>query len=592
MSALFDHILMNAALATLLTPVAYASRWLGQPILTHALWLVVLIRLVVPPAWCVHWSTDTIEPPLAETAPLMTSDPPPLLDESFAEITSPSPITESERSISAEPVMSWSMPWRELTLGIWILVAVMWWTRLAFHAVRFQRLLQFAAPTDPATQQLVAKLARRLGLRHAPRVVMVPTRISPCVWCFGWLPVLLLPQDWTLRQTRLQRAAVLVHELAHLRRGDHWVRWFELFVAGWFWWLPTMWLARHYLREAEELCCDGWVVATLPAARQAYATALVDMADYLAPLRPALPPLASGFGQVHELRRRLHMILHAKPAIRAGRSGAAIALGLGLFLLPIGIDRSPTALGQEPRPERERRDRDDPPPERTERDRDRDRERAAEERARDRARAAEERERATTERERAVEVRNREANRREGVQAELRAELAAAQRQLVEAQRAVERIRARMSEIGMDITMPMESTPSGGRGGSAPRVSEPIRGGGGGGGRGGSVTRDTPALEGRGGNRVPEMGGPPIVPTAPPPPPTPPREPMAPIPPRVGGRTTAAPSEPSGPRNADERVQQLERQLDALRRELEALRREMRRDGDRRPDNRPPQDGE
>lgn len=587
MTALTDHVLLNAALATAIAPIAYASRWLGRPMLTHTLWLIVLVRLIVPPVWFFSMPVGNDGSITAVALPIAIASEPPLADE-FATMLFEEVAPVDPPAVASVVPAAWPDLWFPLIATVWLGVAVTWWGRLIFHAVRFQRLLHYAAPPDAATIALVTKLARRMGLRCCPKVVMVPARLSPCVWCFGLQPTLLLPSDWTARQDRLNRAAVVIHELAHLRRGDHWVRWLELVVTGLFWWLPTVWLARQQLREAEELCCDSWVIATLPAARHAYATALVDMADYLRPLQPALPPLASGFGQVHELKRRLQMILHAKPATRAGRAGAVMALGLGLLLMPVGLVRSQEREQEQPPRPTENRDR--------ERERERERAKAAEERER----AAVEREREAADRARVAETRSRaEVDRRDAVAAELKAELAEAQKRLAEAQRAVERIRTRMSEMGIEVRG--EAIPAAaGRGAPSPRVTEAARGGegrgggtgggSGGGARGGVPSRsagpDTPAPREARGQNIPPV------------PPLPPREPGTPDVPRGpgGGRTTPVPGmPPATPRPADDRVQQLERQLEALRRELEAMRREMRRDpgerrtDERRPDSRPPQ---
>ena len=78
-----------------------------------------------------------------------------------------------------------------------------------------------------------------------------------------------------------QRDALLVHELAHIRRADHGGAVIELLVTGLFWWHPVVWWARHELREAEEQCCDAWVVRALPKYSKAYATALLDTIDFL-----------------------------------------------------------------------------------------------------------------------------------------------------------------------------------------------------------------------------------------------------------------------------------------------------------------------
>jgi len=50
---------------------------------------------------------------------------------------------------------------------------------------------------------------------------------------------------------------LIVHELAHVRRRDHWVGWLELLTGLLWWWNPLYWYARHQLRENAELACDG-----------------------------------------------------------------------------------------------------------------------------------------------------------------------------------------------------------------------------------------------------------------------------------------------------------------------------------------------
>jgi hypothetical protein len=142
--------------------------------------------------------------------------------------------------------------------------------------------------------------------------------------------------------------AILAHELAHLRRRDHWVRRLELLVLALYWWHPAVWWARRELHEAEELCCDAWVVATLPGLAEAYAGALVETASFLSRTRCALPVGASGIGQTPSLlKRRVLMILEGTTPKELSRAGRCAVLALAAVLLPLW----PTAgRGQERQP--------------------------------------------------------------------------------------------------------------------------------------------------------------------------------------------------------------------------------------------------
>ena len=75
-----------------------------------------------------------------------------------------------------------------------------------------------------------------------------------------WLLVLLKLVPPSFVDFQEQRDAVLIHELAHLKRRDHWVRRLEAVVLGLDWWNPVAWWARREIEKAEEECCNAWIV--------------------------------------------------------------------------------------------------------------------------------------------------------------------------------------------------------------------------------------------------------------------------------------------------------------------------------------------
>jgi beta-lactamase regulating signal transducer with metallopeptidase domain len=200
---------------------------------------------------------------------------------------------------------------------------------------RFHRLLRFAEPAPAWLRDEVVELASRLGSDRPPSVWLVPGRLSPMLWAMSGTPRLLLPAELLATLTAEQRATLLLHELAHYRRGDHWVRLLEMLTTGLYWWNPVVWWARAELREAEEQCCDAWVVWALPGAGRTYATALLECLDFLSDSRSPLPVGASGIGRLADLKRRLTMILSGKTPRRLTWAGCLAVLGLGLFFLPM-----------------------------------------------------------------------------------------------------------------------------------------------------------------------------------------------------------------------------------------------------------------
>ena len=157
------------------------------------------------------------------------------------------------------------------------------------------------------------------------------------LWAIGGQPRLLVPSElWSAMGTD-ERTSLLLHELAHLKRRDHWVRWLELVIGGLYWWHPAVWWIRRSLREAEEQCCDAWVIWAMPKGAKTYATALLTVLEFVSGARiaPATASATSGNGHVSSLKRRLRMIVRAQTPKGLSWAGCFAVLGTAALLLPL-----------------------------------------------------------------------------------------------------------------------------------------------------------------------------------------------------------------------------------------------------------------
>ena len=201
--------------------------------------------------------------------------------------------------------------------------------------IRFQILLREARAGSDEIQDWVDELAANLGIHQPPRVWWIDGKLSPMLWAVFGAPRLIIPLELWKGLDQRQRGTLLVHELAHLRRGDHRVRLFELVVTSLYWWNPVLWWARRRLRDVEEQCCDAWVVWVFPEAAKSYAETLLETLDFLNRSELSEPLLASGFGKVQHLRRRLTMIMNGTTPRLVSAWGALGALAMGALLLPV-----------------------------------------------------------------------------------------------------------------------------------------------------------------------------------------------------------------------------------------------------------------
>jgi BlaR1 peptidase M56 len=199
-----------------------------------------------------------------------------------------------------------------------------------------------------------------MGLARFPRITLVPARVSPMLWWRGGAVELLFPAALLDDLTDEERDALLAHELAHVRRHDHWVRFLELGAVAAFWWHPVAWWARSRLRHAEERSCDAWVVRIDRDRPRSYAKALLKTVSFLSGHQPRIPALASGVGEVQQLEERLTMILRPDSTgllSRPRRLAFAGACLTALLIFPTWAERHQAEDPERSRAEAEYRER-------------------------------------------------------------------------------------------------------------------------------------------------------------------------------------------------------------------------------------------
>jgi beta-lactamase regulating signal transducer with metallopeptidase domain len=314
------------ALSVVLAVMVWAvqRRW-RRPAVTHALWLLVLGVLVVPAVFAVP----------AVSLPGLAS---------IGRAAGGAGGRGSwgvDALLAAAPVLGLESVKRGLVLA-WLAGSMVVLLGSLFRAWRFDHSLRTASTSASADlQTLAAGVARELGLSRTPAVLATRARLSPMVWWMGGPVRVVVPTSVLADVDAGQLRWIVAHELAHVLRRDHWVRWLEWLACVVFWWNPVVWWARRRLREAEELCCDALVLRSLHADPRAYARSLLAVVDALsheASFRaPALASGVDGGGRVHFIEQRLKMIIGSSVTSKTPR-WLRVVLGLGIVaVLPFGL---------------------------------------------------------------------------------------------------------------------------------------------------------------------------------------------------------------------------------------------------------------
>jgi GWxTD domain-containing protein len=177
-------------------------------------------------------------------------------------------------------------------------------------------------------QSLLAGLACELKLSRP--VVLLESFFAEAPLVIGhFRPVLLVPLGFLAGLPPDQVEAILLHELAHIRRADYMVNVIQRVGEGLLFYHPAAWWIAHVIRTERENCCDDIVMAHRRGNAHAYAAALMELEKNRfdkRPLRNAAAVAADGGNLMKRIRRLLYP---AGPTGLWAPAVAALVLTLG-----------------------------------------------------------------------------------------------------------------------------------------------------------------------------------------------------------------------------------------------------------------------
>jgi beta-lactamase regulating signal transducer with metallopeptidase domain len=204
-------------------------------------------QAAIPPA-----AVEPAAPPAAESPPwagghsagrpeASPSHPRPL---GAASGTPPAPAAEVSRSWSAMNLWIWILP-------LWAAGAALSLAPVAIGLVSLRRLRRTSRRVaDGPWAALLGRLSAELGLKRRVVLLRSARRSMPMAW--GLVrPKLLIPEEaegWSSECLR----AVLLHELAHIKRWDCLTQLVARMACGLYWFNPLAWLALHRMVAEHE----------------------------------------------------------------------------------------------------------------------------------------------------------------------------------------------------------------------------------------------------------------------------------------------------------------------------------------------------
>ena len=284
MEEFITTLLVNAAVFSVLFGILLLVRGVLRKRLSavwqYVLWMVVLIKLVIPFGWesalsPAGWFPQPPEPAAVVEEIDPVTDPMPVIDpfiapehgEPAAASDAGLPDMPSANNETAAPPAARSLTWAQWAMIIWGAGAAVTtgWLLLCLYQVRGRILRRRIQVPDPVLQ-VFAACKQALNIRR-PISIRMQTAVPVPAITGVFRPVLILPAGIETGDEETLRHIIL-HELTHYKKGDLVMIQVINALNVLYWFNPLVWLCFRLMRKDMETICDQRVLGMTDRERQ------------------------------------------------------------------------------------------------------------------------------------------------------------------------------------------------------------------------------------------------------------------------------------------------------------------------------------
>ena len=245
-------------------------------------------------------------------------------------------------AVGRAPAITIPAWWAAALLSVWAVIAGVGLVRVGIGLHGLQRLRkrhEAATTIDPALQRTLQEfgLSRKVTLAISDEV-RVPAAIG------FWKPMVILPA-WAVKELSADELnAILIHELAHLKRWDDLTNLAQKVIRAMFFFNPAVLWLENRLSLEREMACDDAVLAKTENPR-AYAECLVAVAEKSF-VRRGMSLVQAAVSRMRQTSRRVAQILDGerRGATRMWRPGLAMVTVFAAGCA-VTVSRAPELVG-------------------------------------------------------------------------------------------------------------------------------------------------------------------------------------------------------------------------------------------------------
>jgi len=280
-------LIQSSILIIALLLLDYILRRRVRAILRYCIWMLVLAKLVLPtslslPTGVGYWFGDKLSFSVMER----TSNPTDSAMATETHVQQVLPQQELPANITHQPLLSGtgeprettaapvahppvisetqsiSLTWHAYVLSGWFAILAVMVLFLVQRFVFVKRLIQQAGNVDVEILKIFAQCRKDMGVTREINLKYSSVTASPVV-CGLFKPTILIPVNSSREFDSQHLRSILLHELAHVKRGDLPIGFLQTVLQIFYFYNPLLWLANSIIRNVREQAVDEMVLVAM-----------------------------------------------------------------------------------------------------------------------------------------------------------------------------------------------------------------------------------------------------------------------------------------------------------------------------------------
>ena len=287
-------LIQSGILIVILLGLDFILRKRVRAIFRYCIWMLVLLKLVLPtslaaPSGIMYWLNLDLPEVTHEKAVIAGQSEilppqiaPALSEKAVATASSPVDILPSDTSIDPELIQSVtatpinSVTSQAVIFLIWLSVVITMVLLLLQRMFFVRGLIAQSQDAGGKMADTLVQSCRQMGIRRKISLKFSSNTATPSV-CGLFRPVILIPADLPNKLDSDHLKAVLLHELAHIKRGDLWVSFVQTILQIIYFYNPLLWLANAVIRQVREQAVDEMVQVAMGEQADTYPETLINV---------------------------------------------------------------------------------------------------------------------------------------------------------------------------------------------------------------------------------------------------------------------------------------------------------------------------